>query len=104
MSWPGDQAALRRNTRTVTANTAAKLDDFTIRCDCTAGNVTVGLPPAGDAFNQILIVKKIDASANSAILDPSGNEQIDGGATAAIGSLNETKMVQSNGTSWDILF
>lgn len=104
MSWPGDQAALRRNNRTVIANTTAKLDDFTIRCDCTAAAVTVTLPPAADAFGQMLIIKKIDASANNAIIDPNGAELIDGGASTAIGTQNDTKIIQSNGTSWDILF
>lgn len=104
VSWPGDQAALRRNNRSVTANTTAKLDDFTIRCDCTGGAITVALPLAADAFGQILVIKKIDASGNSATIDPNGTELIDGGASVAIGTQNETKIIQSNGTSWDILF
>lgn len=104
MSWPGDQAALRRNNRSVVGNTTATLSDFTLRCDCTAGPITVGLPPAADAFGQMLIIKKIDASGNSATIDPNGNELVDGGASVAIGTLNETKIIQSNGASWDVLF
>lgn len=103
MNWPGLRTALRLNSRSISSNYTASLNDFTIRCDCTAGNVVVGLPKAADANGQMIIVKKIDAGINQAIIDPNGVELIDGGASVAIGTLNDTKIIQSNGTSWDIL-
>lgn len=103
MNWPSRRSALRLTTRLVTSTDTATLNDFTIRCDCTTGNMTINLPTAASSNGQMLIIKKIDGTANTVTIDPNGTELIDGGANVAIGTLNETKIIQSNGTSWDIL-
>jgi hypothetical protein len=89
--------------RTVTANDPATLNDFTIRCDATAGNVTetmLASPPAGAIIN----VKKVDASANTCIIAGNGHN-IDGSASLTISTQNVNKQIQYDSTSgtWNVL-
>lgn len=90
-------------TTTKTSNYTAAVSDYTIRCDTTLGNVTVTLPAAAQNIGKIYIIKKVDNSSNQVIIDPNASETIDGSTTASISVYNQSLMIQSNGTSWDIL-
>lgn len=89
--------------RTETASYTAQLWDHTILCDATAGPVTVTLPPAELARGKVLVVKKIDASANAVVIDPYAAETVDGAATVSTTTRWAGWMVQSSGTAWHIL-
>ena len=89
-------------TVTKTANYTATADDHTIRVDTTSGNVTISLPAAASSVGRIFYIKKV-AAANTVTIDPSGSETIDGSSTATLSSNYEHTVVQSNGTSWDVL-
>jgi hypothetical protein len=54
-------------------------------------------------LGKIYVIKKVDNSSNSVIIDGNGSETIDGSTTAAINTFNQSLWIQSNGTSWDIL-
>jgi hypothetical protein len=89
--------------RTITSNDSATVNDFTIRCDATAGNVTetmLASPPAGAVIN----IKKIDASANTCIIAGNGHN-IDGSASLTISVQNMNKQLQYDATSgtWNVL-
>ena len=89
-------------TVTKTANYTATADDHTIRVDTTSGNVTISLPAAASSVGRIFYIKKV-AAANTVTIDPSGSETIDGSSTATLSSNYEHTVVQSNGSSWDVL-
>lgn len=83
--------------------TATRLDR-TVRCTATGGAMTVNLPAAGLVIGMTLTVKKTETSANAVTVDGNGAETIDGSATFVLaGGARGSVMIQSNGTSWDIL-
>lgn len=55
--------------------------DMVLLVDCTAGNVTVNIPPA--VSQQVIIIRRIDSSANTLTLSPNGADVINGETTVA---------------------
>lgn len=95
---------------TKTANYTATTSDHTIRCDAASGAFTVTLPTAASFYNStttttggILVIKKIDSTINAITIDGNGTELIDEQLTILITSQFSSVMLQSNGTSWDII-
>lgn len=86
-----------------TANYTATTSDFTIRFDCTSGNLTNTLPAAASVTGRVYNIKKVDASINILTIDANGIETIDGALTLVITMQYGNVNIQSNGTSWDIL-
>lgn len=95
--------------RTVTTSTTLTLNDYTILCDATSGNVVLTLPTAASSYDsttkagRTYNMKKIDASANSCKFAGSGGtETIDGATTyPAVGVTQYANTpIQSNGTAW----
>ena len=73
---------------TLTATGAVTLAQHFIKCDATAGAVTISLPAAASAYNSTVgagyrfVVKKIDASANNCTVQVTGGvTNIDGAPT-----------------------
>lgn len=89
-------------TVTKTGNYTATVDDHTIRCDTTSGNITISLPAAAGNAGRIFVIKKV-ASANTVTIDPSGAETIDGSSTASLSANYEHTRIQCNGTGWDVI-
>lgn len=88
--------------RTVTAGAVAvTVDDAVIRCDTSGGTVTLNLPAAASAVDQILMLIKTSATA-TVVIDPSGAELINGQATYSFFNFLSPVIVRSNGTSWDV--
>lgn len=95
-------------TRTVTTNTTLfAIGDYAVRGNAAGGSIIVDLPTAASAYaggrGVIYVVKKIDSSGNTVTLKANGSELIDGSNTKVINMQYSSIMVQSNGTSWDIL-
>jgi hypothetical protein len=98
-------------TRTITSagNTSATINDYTIRCDATAGDQTIDLPTAASAYNStdgtglIINIKKVDASSNKVTIDGNSIELVDYQETEVLNNRGESLTLQSNGTSWDII-
>lgn len=64
--------------RTVTANTTLLSTDGLILCDCTAGIITVSIPPLATLTGLgPFTIKKIDLGVNPVLVDPNGTETID---------------------------
>jgi hypothetical protein len=76
---------------------------FLFRCDATGGNVTFNLPAAAGVERRLYVVKKVDASVNTCIIDPSGAETIDGGVTKTLTLQNSSVVFQANSTTWSIV-
>jgi len=71
-------------------------------CDTTNGNITVNLPKAVRSNKGCFVFKKI-AAANTVTVDAFSTELIDGQATQTLTTLNEKIVIQSDGTTWNVL-
>lgn len=87
--------------RTETGSYTAALTDFVILANPT-GNVTITLPAASTATNQIYIIKKIDADADVVTIDGNAAETIDGVATLTIGTRYTSYTIVCDGSNWHI--
>lgn len=89
---------------TITASSDT-LDDtnYFARCDCSSNNITINLPTAAGNTGLTYIIKKIDATGNTVVIDGSGSETIDGSTTVTITSQYTSQTIISNGTNWDIV-
>ena len=106
MSWfqrVFDYAQSQTGFATVTSAYTVEADVWLVRVDATAGAVTVTLPAASSVPGRQIYVKKIDASANAAILAGAGTDLIDGAATQSTTTQYATIAVFSNGNGWDKL-
>jgi len=77
--------------------------DGTVLANANGGAFTVTLPLAADNGGRIIVVKKIDASANVVTLDGNGVETVDGAETLSLSVQYEAYNVQSDGTAWWII-
>ena len=91
---------LDNEVRRVTASGNVLGTDYLILADATAGAVTVTLPKASDSLGRILLVKKLDASANAVTIDGDGTETIDNLASVAITTQNTTVRMLCDGLAW----
>jgi len=71
--------------------------------DATSKDITITLPAASSSTNRTYYIKKIDTSSNDVIIDGTGDDEIDGNATACISVANTTLKIVSNGTAWWII-
>ena len=91
-------AIVRKTTDYTTA-----LDDSTIEFDATSGPLTNTLFPCLNNAGKIIVVKKIDSSANAVTVDGNASETIDGAATTVLTAQWATVTLQVNtaGTAWN---
>lgn len=107
--WPIDDGngGFAAKTRLSNGTTAVALSDGVIRVNAASGAAVVSLLAAALTYDAargigaIFTIKKVDASAN--IVSVLG-ATIDGFAQVDLTAQNETMAVQSNGTTYDILF
>jgi hypothetical protein len=94
------------------AVTASKTGDYTaastdelIRCDCSAGSLTVTLPAANAVSGQYLKIIQIGAySANKVTIARAGSDTINGGTSTTLRTQYECLELMSDGSSaWYIL-
>jgi hypothetical protein len=85
--------------RTITADDALTDDDNFILVDATGGNIVVTLPDP-TAYDKVLYIKRIDASANTVTIEGNAAEDIDGSATLTLDAQWSGTAVGSNGTDW----
>jgi hypothetical protein len=88
---------------TKSADYLATASDHTILVDASGAARVITLPAAASAPQLLLVIKKIDSSANTVTIDADGAETIDGAATQVIGIQYMSLTIQSNGTAWYIL-
>ena len=85
---------------TVAVNADAVLSENLVLANASAGALALTLIPALDYRDQIMAVKKIDATANLVLIGTTGGELIDGGTTATISVQYQTIRLQSDGSQW----
>jgi hypothetical protein len=88
------------NTVTKTANYAVGATDYTIRADATSGAFAITLPAVATS-KRMIVVKKIDATANGVTVSGDGN--IDGAPSYILAFSMQSITLQSNGVTWDVL-
>jgi hypothetical protein len=71
--------------------------------DATAGTVTYTLPAASGCQGRVYNIKKIDASANTVVIDGNASETIDGALTQTISTQWQCISIQSDGSNWMII-
>lgn len=88
---------------TKTAAYAATTEDHTIRVNAASAAVTITLPRASASEGHIWTIRKTDSSANVVTIDADGAETIDGHTTVELVTQFTTAVIQSNGTSHDLI-
>lgn len=95
--WPGGR------TRAISSDYAATLVDHTLLVTCSIANITITLPAAVTRRDNVYIVKKLDATAFTVIVDGDGAELIDDAATQTLIAQYDSMQIQCDGTGWWIL-
>lgn len=85
-----------------TANYTATDSDYFIKVDSTSGAVTITLPAASGRTGKVLVIKKIDASANNVVVDGNASETIDGATTLTWNTQYASYSIFCDGTGWNI--
>lgn len=89
--------------RNIAASGAVAGDDYLLLVDATAGAVTVTLPAVALSNRRVLVVKKVDASANAVTVDGDAAETIDGAASQSLTGQWDALTLACNGAGWFIL-
>lgn len=71
-------------------------------CDAGAGGITLTLPPAAQATDQMVIVKKT-LGVGSVTVEGDGAENIDGVLNKIIATQYSTSIFLSDGVAWHVL-
>lgn len=85
---------------TKTANYTATVSDYTILVDATAGSVTITLPAVSGITGRVYIVKKIDSTGNTVVIDANASELIDGATTQTLAAQWDSYRIQTDGSAW----
>ena len=79
------------------------IDNYSLLCDATSASFSVYLPTSVGITGKIYLIKKIDSSANTVTIIPSGTETIDGSTSIVQNTADEIITIQSNGVNWIII-
>lgn len=95
-----------RTVTTLTPSSAAvSSTDDTLLCNTAAGSFTVdfsGMSAVGNSGKRFTF-KKIDASAFTCTIDPSGSQTLDQASTAILSARNQTAIIESDGANWIVV-
>ncbi|HAN18167.1 MAG: hypothetical protein A2X13_04355 [Bacteroidetes bacterium GWC2_33_15] len=86
---------------TVTTNTTLGATHYTVLVN--AATATITLPAASTCSGRIYVIKKINSTAGNITIDGYSAETIDGVTTILISTLNDKRVIQSDGTGWYII-
>lgn len=76
-----------------------EIKQTSVFCDTIGGNIILNLPKAARCTDMDYVIKKI-TNTNTVTIIPFGSDQIDGSSNKILSALNQTVMLQSNGTTW----
>jgi len=97
--------AYKAKVRQVTSATDLVLNtDHTLLGNATSNAITFTLPAAGTNLNtQVVVIRKVDTSANAITIDGQGSETIDGTTTIKLTQPNQTVILQAGFSTWHIV-
>jgi len=81
----------------------ASANDYVILVNANSGSVTITLPAVASVPGREYIIKKIDSSANSVIIQANASELIDGQNSVTTTLQYQSYTIVSDGTQWDII-
>lgn len=95
--------AVFTNIQTITAASDTLVTtDTTNLCDCTLNQIDIDIPTSSsDYVGNEYVIKKIDASANTVVITPTGRT-IEGAASLTLTTQYESVSIISDGTNWFI--
>lgn len=79
------------------------VNDHTIVVDCSTSAITLNLPTAVGVAGRIYVVKKLDGSANTLVLDGYSSQTIENLSTYQLAKKYDTLTIQSTGSSWIVI-
>jgi len=87
----------------VSANTTTTSSQCFVDVDASGAGRTITLPSAATLTSGFTyIIRKLDSSNNTVVIDPNSTQTIDGVTTYTLTKQYETVTLVSNGTNWDI--
>ena len=99
----GSFTGMSQGIRTVTSAPTLIASDCTVLCDATSAGFTVALPAAATSSGRMLVIKKIDASANVVVIDANASETIDGALTVSIAARYNSFTLHCDGSAWYVI-
>lgn len=97
------RGSLTVNYVSVSVDTTLGETHFAVSVSTTASAITITLPAAAACFGRIYVIKKSTSDANVVTIDGDGAELIDGAATISLPAINDTVILQSTGTTFNII-
>lgn len=89
--------------RALNGDTLLTAQDVVVVVDATGGDVVITLPNAAVNINQVLIVKKIDASVNLVTVSGAGGQTIDGAGSVDLTAQYASLTLWSDGSNWHVI-
>ncbi|WP_413568825.1 hypothetical protein ACLWBD_15225 [Bdellovibrio sp. HCB117] len=90
-----------KTVRAAASATSISVDtDDVVSIDASSGNIIVSLPSAAEKAGKTFTFKKTDSSSNSAIVNATSGENIDGNPSMVLVSKNSSVTIISNGSQW----
>tara|TARA_R110002074_G_scaffold187069_1_gene352732 strand:- start:2784 stop:3644 length:861 start_codon:yes stop_codon:yes gene_type:complete len=86
--------------KAVTQNYTVLSTDHMIFANATNGNITLTLPTAVGIIGRQYIIKRVDGSANSVIIDPNASETIEGDSNKSLTDQCSVVIVSDNNNWW----
>jgi len=77
--------------------------DDSVLADATGGSISVLLPASASSNGRLLHVKKIDASANTVVVQGRPGELVEDAASQALTMQGENLMLMCDGSGWRVL-
>jgi hypothetical protein len=89
--------------RGISANYSVGLTDQVLLVNCTAGAVTLTLPPAAAGTNTMFYFKKIDSSDNAMTLSGLSGQDVDGASSVSTTVQYVSLTLVTDGSNWYII-
>ena len=86
--------------KAVTQNYTVLSTDHMIFANATNGNITLTLPTAVGIIGRQYIIKRVDGSANSVIIEPNASETIEGDSNKSLTDQCSVVIVSDNNNWW----
>lgn len=101
-SWSEKESTV--SVKSANYTTVASDNGALLNVDATSSNLTITLLAAATASNgHFLIIKKSDSTTNTVTIDANSTETIDGATTLVLANENDTVLLMSDGSNWQIL-
>lgn len=89
--------------KTVTSAYTVTDKDHTVLVSANSAAVPIYLPAVSAKSYRLVVVKKIDSGSNEVTIDAYGSQTIDGAATYVLARQYQSVVLQSNGSTWNVL-